>query len=146
MLLALASAYGIGRYFPVSTELISAVSRPTMPVVWGHAEYSMVSTGIGLLPCYFLAALHLLCPRRRSACLQVEAAKWSFCYLLILSDFNLHGWLQLYDVCCWVSVSALVLVKWSGKKARLVLFSFPVHFLGLGVAYRLTPFTSESTI
>jgi hypothetical protein len=141
MSLAFASAYGVCRYFSVQPilSILGAVSWLTMPVVWGHAGYSMVSTGIGLLPCYFLAALHLFLPKTQVRIPgKLEAAKWGFCYLLIcLISIFMDGYSFMMFA---VGVSVLgtwLLVSGAGRRQRLVLFSFPVHFLGLGIAYLL---------
>jgi hypothetical protein len=141
MSLAFASAYGIGRYFSVQPilSIFGALSWLTMPVVWGHAGYSMVSTGIGLLPCYFLAALHLFMPKTQVGMPgKLEAAKRIFCYLLIcLISIFMDGYSFMMFA---VGVSVLgswLLISGAGSRPRLVLFSFPVHFLGLGIAYLL---------
>ena len=61
LMLAMYSAYQIARRFNIarSIALLAAVAWMTMPVIWAHAGFSMLSLGIALLSFYFLAALRL---------------------------------------------------------------------------------------
>jgi hypothetical protein len=59
--LAFCSAYQLSRLSGVtrSVAILGAVTWMSMPVIWEHAGYSMLSFGIGLLPFYFLAVFNL---------------------------------------------------------------------------------------
>jgi hypothetical protein len=137
--IAFISSYRIGRYFSVCPMLsiLGAVSWVTMPVIWAHAGYSMLSTGIGLLPFYYLTALHLFAPKSDTSMPnKMKAAKWVLIYLAIcmISIFMdgysfmmfavgvslLGGWLFLNEAEC---------------RKKLISFSFPIHFFSLGAAY-----------
>lgn len=140
MSVAFLSAYKIGRYFSVNPYLsvLAAVCWMTMPVIWGHAGYSMVSSGIGLLSFYFFAALRLFLSCWESAAQVKEAAKCAFLYLgVCLVAVFMDGYsFMMFAVGSslfgfWVLVSGIV------NRRYLVCFSFPVHFVGLGVAYFL---------
>ncbi|WP_422843438.1 hypothetical protein [Acidovorax sp. M2(2025)] len=52
-------AYGLARFMAASplSSALAALAWGTMPVVWNHAGYSLLSVGIALLPCYFWVAL-----------------------------------------------------------------------------------------
>ncbi|MBP9726060.1 MAG: hypothetical protein KBD83_01150 [Gammaproteobacteria bacterium] len=58
---AFCSAYMIARKFgnTRSMALLGAVAWMSMPVIWNHSGYSMLSLGMGLLSFYFLAAMKL---------------------------------------------------------------------------------------
>jgi len=62
LLVAFSAAFRIAREFGVARymALLGAATWLTMPIVWGHLSYSMLSSGIALLPFYFLATFHLL--------------------------------------------------------------------------------------
>lgn len=59
--LAMFSAYQIARRFGGTRliALLGAVVWMTMPIIWAHAGYSMLSLGIALLSFYFLTVLRL---------------------------------------------------------------------------------------
>lgn len=59
--LAMFSAYQIARRFGAerSIALLGVVMWMSMPIIWAHAGYSMLSLGIALLSFYYLAAFRL---------------------------------------------------------------------------------------
>jgi hypothetical protein len=142
MSIAFLSAYSIARSFSVNRKLavLAAFSWLATPAIWGHAGYSMVSTGIALLPLYFLFAIKIF--------------SWNTDEMVQPRE-NRKKWFLLYPLICIVSifmdgysfmmfaVGASILGLWiflsNDTKARknLALCSFPIHFFGLVVAYVL---------
>jgi hypothetical protein len=142
MTVAFFSAFGIARSFSVHRKLaiLAAFSWLVMPITWGHADYSMLSTGIALLPCYFLFAFKIFI--------------WKTEKITQLSKQR-KIWFLLYPVICIISifmdgysfmmfaVGASILSVWmfvsSDEKIRkyLALHSFPVHLISLFLAYSL---------
>ncbi|GAB2479667.1 hypothetical protein GCM10027082_33230 [Comamonas humi] len=57
-------AYRLARFMGASPRfsILAALSWGTMPMVWNHAAYSMLSLGIALLPFYFWMAARLFSP------------------------------------------------------------------------------------
>lgn len=145
--IAFISAYRIGRYFSVCPMLsiLGAVSWVTMPVIWAHAGYSMLSTGIGLLPFYYLTALHLFAPKfDMNMPNKIKAAKWILIYLTVcLISIFMDGYsFMMFAVGASLLAFWLFLSKARTRK-KLILFSFPIHFFSLGAAYLLYAFYIE---
>lgn len=69
LMLSMYSAYQIAKSFGATrlTALLSAAAWLSMPIIWGHAGYSMLSLGIALLSFYFLTTFRLLLiePRKK---------------------------------------------------------------------------------
>lgn len=137
--IAFLSAFGIGQYFSVRPmfSLLGAVSWMTMPVIWGHAGYSMVSIGIALLPFYFLIALQTFMPKSRALVLgKFESVTWIFFYLAVcLISIFMDGYSFMM-----FAVGSTLLIIWflvfeAESRKRLISFSFPVHCFTLGFAY-----------
>ncbi len=139
--IAFVSAYKMGRYFSVSSALaiLGAVAWGTMPVIWAHSGYSMLSTGIALLPFYFLAAFHLFFipaddgwPRKR------EAAKKIACYMVVcLIAIFMDGYSFMMFAVGGTMLGAVFFVREEKKRKRLLQFSFPAHLACLVIAYLL---------
>lgn len=66
--LAFFSARSLARRFatgPTAATLLAALWL-SLPMIWGHADFSMLSCGMALLPFYFLAAQRLAIPKPAS--------------------------------------------------------------------------------
>ncbi|MBA4741435.1 MAG: hypothetical protein H2060_01845 [Azoarcus sp.] len=135
---AFGSAYGIARHFQAARyhSTIAALCWMTMPVIWAHGGYSMLSLGIGLLSFYFLVVIKLLDGLR--------------------NDLNITAWTLLYVLSCIISVfmdgysfmmfavgsSIMIGLQWMRCKdfevrRRWSLMLIPVHVAAFVVAYLL---------
>ena len=131
------SAYRIGRYFNVSPFLstLAAVFWMSMPVIWAHAGYSMVSIGIGLLPLYFLSAFYLFLPKDDYVSKRIRSALLYFAVCLISIFMDGYSFMMF-------AAGSSILAFWlfafeSQQRKRLILFAFPVHIISFGFAYYL---------
>ncbi len=136
---AFLSAYQLGRFVEASPGMavVGAVAWGTMPVVWGHADYSMLSLGISLLPFYFFVGLNLFLPTSKPNIWTIKkAAKWVALYFIVcLVAIFMDGYsFMMFAVGMTLLGSALA---YSDVTARrwLLLFAFPVHLLCLAFVY-----------
>lgn len=142
--IAFISAYRIGRYFSVCPMLsiLGAVSWMTMPVIWAHAGFSMLSTGISLLSFYFLAALYLFAPNGQMSMLtKWKIANGIFFYLVVcLISIFMDGYSFMMFAVGTILLGIWQFISGIGSRRRLIGFSFPIHFFGLVIAYLLYTF------
>jgi len=138
LMVAFYSAYKIGRFFGLGVFLaiLGAISWLSMPVIWAHSGYSMVSIGIGLLSFYFLAAINLFVSRNDS---RAGIAKKSFLYIAacIISAF-MDGYSFMM-----FAVGASILAMWvfaALPEQRHRLLYCAIHVVGFGLAYLLYAF------
>jgi len=134
---AFLSAYKIGRFFDVkpSFSITGAVLWLSMPVVWAHSGYSMLSLGIALLPFYFYAALQLFLQTSDSP---YQKVRYTLLYVFacIIAVFMDGYSFMMFAV--GASIIALwVFVIASVQRRRLLYHAFPSHVLGFGLAYLL---------
>lgn len=142
MTLAMGSAYAMARHFSVKPVLaiLAALGWMSMPVIWAHAGYSMLSIGIALLPLYFLSSLKLLeqcAPADYEPVSHQNLWKLSYPLVCILAVF-MDGYSFMF-----FAVGASLLGGWwcwkanSAGRKRLALIALPLHMLGLLAAYLL---------
>ena len=136
---AFVSAYRIGRYFSVCPilSILGAVSWMTMPVIWGHAGYSMLSTGIGLLSFYFLATLQLFMPKSqvRGNGKQKYVKQILFYFIVCLISIFMDGYSFMMFAVGSSILGTWLLIDDAGSRKKLIFYVFPVHFFCLIGAY-----------
>jgi hypothetical protein len=141
---AFIGAFGLGRHLgvPAHAAVLGAVAWITMPTIWGHAGYSMVSLGLALLPLYFLTALRLFAPRLApgsgdsigpGAVLRLNVAHLLVCLLAVFMDGYSFMMLATGGALLggWLTLTAPQSRRW------LLLVGLPGHALAVGAAYLL---------
>lgn len=135
----------VGRLFGLATPVsaLGAALWLTLPLVWNHAHYSMLSMGFALLPAYIAAPLALvrepLVRRRHRVLLACQYA------LTALIAVFMDGYTFVF-----FAVASTLLLLWTaatdaGPRRHLLRFGLPVHFLSLAFAYRLyTAYVGQS--
>jgi len=139
--LAFFSAYKITRHFSVSPFLaiLAATTWITMPVIWGHSGYSMLSLGISLLPFYFLAALKLFSGSKsldwgRKNTIKIVLQHLFTCIVAVFMD----GYsFMMFAVGSNILLMTSICGANKEKRIFLCKFAFPVHSLCLFFSYLL---------
>ncbi|KVK77446.1 hypothetical protein WS90_22920 [Burkholderia cepacia] len=121
---------------PTRYALALATVWATMPVIWAHAGYSMLSIGIALLPLY-LWTTHRLCDAidaRRSRTIVVSAL--ALAAAACLAVFT--------DGYTFVMFAFGALIQYAGRlkhsngtRVRLLAFGMPLHAVSFGLAFVL---------
>ena len=131
------SAYKIGRFFGAQylMAILVAVFWMSMPIVWAHASYSMLSLGIGLLPLYFWAALNLFLSDHR-------LPKSSFLYagmyaVAALIAVFMDGYSFMMFAVGASLLCAYIIIAFPDRRKHMFLVGIPVHVLSFGLAYFL---------
>ncbi|NTI89006.1 hypothetical protein G6L87_18185 [Agrobacterium rhizogenes] len=133
LMLAFCSAYLISRTFGASrsVSILSAMTWTSMPTIWAHADYSMLSLGIALLPFYFLTTLNLFQHQSKSGLIS-----GSIFYLIatVLSVF-MDGYTFVMFA---IGSSILLLINILADNARrrsLLVMALPIHMVSFLLAY-----------
>lgn len=112
--------------------LFAAVLWCTMPIIWAHAGYSMLSLGIALLPFYFLATLRLL---------GVAGGRFAFNALIYGAVAIIAVFMDGYSFMMFALGASLLFVVAATRAVRprrfVILGVMPVHALSFGLAYLL---------
>ncbi len=142
MSVSFVSAYLLARNFSVTPILstLAATCWLTMPVIWAHAGYCMLSTGMALLPFYFLFSIKIF--EGRSGWIpgiEREKPAWLFLYpfVCIISVFMDGYSFMMFAVGSTILGLWFFISNGGQNRKHLMLVSFPVHIVGLGVAYIL---------
>ena len=127
---AFAGAYGLARQLAAGarTSAALAVLWLTLPIVWEHVDYSMLSLGIALLPAYIFCSLRAIRGRGAALLLPFAAA-----FIAVFMDG--------YTFIMYAAAAAAIIVAegWiaAGSRVRLVTRAVLIHVLALGLAYTL---------
>lgn len=118
-----------------SVAAVATLLWMSLPVVWAHAGYSMVSLGMALLPFYFWAALRLFrSPSRQWA----EASRSAALYLAacIISVF-MDGYTFVMFAVGATLLAAHACLRSAELRRYLFAFALPVHIAAFALAYSL---------
>lgn len=120
---------GAGTYL----SIIAAFLWISMPVIWTHSGYSLVSVGFALLSFYFWSSLHLVDNQHGRAVGQIGSAAIYFgaCFISVFMEgytfvmFAIGS--SLWLLAAWISLP--------NRRKYLLFFAAPVHALAFGAAY-----------
>ncbi|MEN3277697.1 MAG: hypothetical protein V7631_3487 [Massilia sp.] len=134
--LAMWSAYALALRFgsrrPVA--LLGAVAWMSMPVVWAHAGYSMLSIGIALLSFYFMAAFRLFLVEPGTT--RITPAIALYFSAAIVSVFMDGYTFMMFAAGASILLLYLLFTR-PDLRPALARMALPVHLLSFALAYVL---------
>lgn len=138
--LAMFSAYRIGRFFGAvrTIALLGGVVWMTMPVVWGHAGYSMLSLGIALLSFYFLTACRLFQVEGEEARITFGAVVLYFAACIVSVFMDGYTFIMFATGSSIFLIYLLVIRP--NIRRKLLMTVVPIHVMSFGFAYILFSF------
>lgn len=133
--IAFLGAYKLGRFMEASPRLsiLAALAWGTMPMVWNHAGYSMLSAGIALLPVYFLTALIFFEKKEDSK--DKSAHPWMR-YVLYLATCVISIFMDGYSFLMFAVGASIIGIVLMLKKQTSILLLLS-HCIFFGFAYFL---------
>ncbi|MES2537750.1 MAG: hypothetical protein V4632_17965 [Pseudomonadota bacterium] len=137
LLLGLFSACRIGRRFGASRSisLLGGIAWMSMPIIWGHAPYSMLSLGIALLPFYFLSAFRLFLIGSEKSRIPVSAIALYFAAAIVAI------FMDGYTFMMFAAGASILLLHAALTRPRMRLslmrVALPVHGASFALAYVL---------
>lgn len=131
------SAYGIVRKFGGVrlVSLLGAVAWMSVPSIWAHAGYSMLSLGIGLLSFYFLSALRLFWPESRSN--KILFSEITLYFLAAIVAVFMDGYTFMMFAVGSSMLAAYSYVCSKEQRRHLLKFAIPAHVIAFALAYLL---------
>ena len=136
--LGFAGAYNIGRNVGATrtTAILAALTWISMPIIFAHAPYSMLSLGIGLLPLYFFAVQNLLKVAAIKGRKSFGLPAMVYFAVTTIAAFMDGYTFVMFAVGASMLIGYAFLIK-ASKRSLLVWRVFPVHALGFALAYGL---------
>ena len=135
--LAFGGAWRVGLMFGLKSRLstLAAVLWLTMPIVWAHAIFSMLSFGIALLPSYFWATFRLFKSNISTGTTVILSVVLYIAACLIAVFMDGYSFMMF-------AVGASFLLGYSywrfpNQRGYLIRIALPVHVFGFGLAYFL---------
>lgn len=135
--LAMFSAYRIARQFggTNSIALAGAVIWMTMPIIWAHAEYSMLSLGISLLSFYFLSFFKLF-PIEDEKIKTTPSSIVLYPIATIISVFMDGYTFMMFATGSSILIIYSLLTR-PDIRNNLLKFFVPIHVISFSLAYTL---------
>jgi hypothetical protein len=135
--LAMFSAYQIARQLGTTRliALLGGVAWMTMPIVWVHAAYGMLSLGIALLSFYFLASFRLFLIESKTK--RITPATIAFYFTATLVSVFMDGYTFMMFATGASILSLYSLVTRPGTRSILIKIALPAHIVSFVFAYTL---------
>lgn len=135
--LAFYSAYRIAvRFLATRTiALLGATTWCTMPIIWAHAGYSMLSWGIALLPFYFLAAFKLFAAPPRATYSTANSTALYFAATIVAIFMDGYTFMMFAS-----GASIMLLCMFTSQpelRRPMIRFTIPIHIASFALAYFL---------
>lgn len=137
LLVATYSAYLIARRFGATrfVALLGSAAWLSMPIIWEHAGYSMLSLGIALLSFYFVVAFQVLLIEPGKTLINIRDCIL-FCAAAIISIFmDGYTFMMFATGCCILLVYSFATRP--EIRATLIKISIPLLIIGFAFAYFL---------
>ena len=138
--IACLGTWRISKEFKLTTTLSALVSILwlSMPTVWWHANYSMLSLGIGLLPFYFYSSLRLFQCFSNSQKTSIRIAGLNLLAAIIAIFMDGYSFM-MFAVGSSI-VGTYMFLYHPEIRRTLFQFSFPIHIASFFFAYLLYAF------
>ena len=130
-------AWSISRAFKLSLPLaaLASILWMSMPIIWGHAHYSMLMLGISLLAFYFYYSLRLFYWRSDNQNLSI---RFLGLYFLVPSlAIFMDGYSFMMFALGSSIFAAYIFLSFPERRKALLSISFPVHICSFALAYVL---------
>jgi hypothetical protein len=137
LLVAFFSAYKLGRHFGASRSiaLLGGITWLSMPIIWAHADYSMLSFGIGLLSFYFLAAIKLFWDTAETFNPRKTVVVLYFLATIISVFMDGYSFMMFTTGASLLFVCAAVFRP--KIRSSLIKIALPIHIASFALAYML---------
>jgi hypothetical protein len=135
--IAFAGCYGVARRFGVASResALLATTWLTLPLVWGHAGYSMASLGIALLPAYLYPVIGLLDIGRGTPLGLLKGLALYF--VAAIAAAFMDGYTFVMFASGAMALTGYHWLSCPAQRSRIFRIILPIEFLGLAIAYKL---------
>ena len=106
----------------------------TLPLIWAHAGYSMLSFGFALLPLYLESSFGLIDSVRESSILELALRGVLFCAISFLAIF-MDGYTYVMFFSGTGVIFVVALVKGTSSRLSLIAIRGPIILLSAGFSY-----------
>lgn len=133
--LAYWGAIGLARLYVRSISLAASAAALwlCLPIIWGHAGYSMLSMAMALLPSYFLVGYRLFTTHGLGRFARLTRGLL-FVMTTLLSVF-MDGYTFVMFFAGMAVLGVAFLLRQPAARRELLVFAAPVCLLGFGLAY-----------
>lgn len=129
-------ALKIGRFLglPISLASICALLWTSMPIIWNHAGYSMLSLGIALLTFYFYTAINLIFKIINKEKFLISIIGY---FIAAIIAVFMDGYSFMMFAVGASILGVYVLICYKESRLRLIKYALPIHVASFALAYGL---------